>query len=198
MDEKKKTDRRVVKTKKAIYHAVSELLTEKEAENITVSEIADKADINRKTFYNYYKGVYQVFDEIEDMLIDKFDDLAADVDIRTVIYNPGMLFALLSDFFAEDQELYRNLFLIRGNNRLAQKFTAIIREKTKRKMLEQNIPLENETMDIMLEYISAGLIASFRAWYSGKINMTIDQLSGTAGLLCAGGFASLLEKAGSK
>ena len=48
-----KQDRRVVKTKRAIRNALVQLLSEKELDQITVKELADRADINRKTFYNY-------------------------------------------------------------------------------------------------------------------------------------------------
>lgn len=52
----KKTDRRVIKTKKAIHMAFVKLLSQKSVNEITVKDIADEADINRKTFYNYYSG----------------------------------------------------------------------------------------------------------------------------------------------
>ena len=52
----KKTDRRVLKTKRAIYNAFVELLSEKEINHITITDISKKADINRKTFYNYYSN----------------------------------------------------------------------------------------------------------------------------------------------
>ena len=49
----KKIDRRAIKTKKAICNAFSQLLAEKAIHKITVQEIADKADINRVTFYKH-------------------------------------------------------------------------------------------------------------------------------------------------
>ena len=60
-----KTDRRVLKTKRAIHKAMTQLVAEKDINDISVKEIADLADINRKTFYNYYTGVYQLVDEID-------------------------------------------------------------------------------------------------------------------------------------
>ena len=41
-----KQDRRVVKTKRAIRNALVQLLSEKELDQITVKELADRADIN--------------------------------------------------------------------------------------------------------------------------------------------------------
>ena len=47
-----KADRRIIKTKKAIYEALVELMQKKKLNSITVTELAAQADINRKTFYN--------------------------------------------------------------------------------------------------------------------------------------------------
>ena len=57
MQEEKKLDRRVIKTKKAIRNAFAKLISEKDINKITIKDIADTADINRKTFYNYYRRV---------------------------------------------------------------------------------------------------------------------------------------------
>ena len=45
------TDRRVRKTKSQLRLALMELLVEKSAKNISVRELAERADINRGTFY---------------------------------------------------------------------------------------------------------------------------------------------------
>ena len=86
MEEKKKTpDRRVVKTKRAIKGAFARLLTEKNINDITVSDIAALADINRKTFYNYYAGVYEVVDEIENDIVSRFDEMLTEIDFKNNI-----------------------------------------------------------------------------------------------------------------
>ncbi|MCR5384664.1 MAG: hypothetical protein K6E72_08535 [Saccharofermentans sp.] len=51
MMEEKKPDRRTLKTRKAIYNVLIDLLTQKELHKVTVQEIFDTADINRTTFY---------------------------------------------------------------------------------------------------------------------------------------------------
>ena len=69
--EEKKTDRRTLKTKKAICNAMMDLLTQKELHKVTVQEITDIADINRATFYKHYLDVYDLYDQLErDILID--------------------------------------------------------------------------------------------------------------------------------
>ena len=48
-------DIRVKKTKRAIQKAFVALLLEKPIEKITVKEIAERAEINKTTFYSHYE-----------------------------------------------------------------------------------------------------------------------------------------------
>ena len=49
-------DRRITKTRKAIYQAFLHLLNEKDYDIITVQEIIDRADVGRSTFYSHYES----------------------------------------------------------------------------------------------------------------------------------------------
>ncbi len=88
MEERKTVDRRTRKTKKAIRHAFAELLTQKDINDITIRDIADLADINRKTFYNHYAGIYQIVDEIENEIVLAFESVLEDVDLKQDLKNP--------------------------------------------------------------------------------------------------------------
>ena len=52
-----KTDRRVSKTRNAITNTLLKLMEEKPLSEITVSELTELADVNRKTFYNHYENM---------------------------------------------------------------------------------------------------------------------------------------------
>ena len=58
-------DLRVKKTKRAIRSAFYELIKEKPLEKITVQEIAERAEINKTTFYAHYETVYDLVDQLE-------------------------------------------------------------------------------------------------------------------------------------
>ena len=59
----KKTDMRIIKSKKAIRRAFLELLQEKGYHSVTVSDIAQRAMINRKTFYFHYETKEALYNE---------------------------------------------------------------------------------------------------------------------------------------
>ena len=65
MINEKKGDKRTERTKKAITEAFTELIIEKEFDQITVTELAERAGINRKTFYSHYECIEDVLDELQ-------------------------------------------------------------------------------------------------------------------------------------
>lgn len=65
---KEKNDLRVIKTKKNLYESLLYLLKEKTFEEIKVSDICEKALINRSTFYAHYNDKYELFVDLIDVL----------------------------------------------------------------------------------------------------------------------------------
>ena len=57
---KRRIDRRVLRTRKAIMAAFEKLISDSMVDRITVSAIAREADIDRKTFYLHYKSVNEL------------------------------------------------------------------------------------------------------------------------------------------
>ena len=60
----KKEYRNKIRSKQLIRNAVIELLDKKgNLSSITVSDVVEKANINRGTFYNHYNNVMEVIEE---------------------------------------------------------------------------------------------------------------------------------------
>ena len=68
----KKTDLRVIKTKNLIYNTLIELMKDKTFEEIKVSDICNKALINRSTFYSHYEDKYDLLVDFINSLKDEF------------------------------------------------------------------------------------------------------------------------------
>ena len=70
-----KEDRRVRKTKKALREGLAELLVEKSLQNITVRELTDKVDVHRSTFYANFEDIYDLYNQMEDVVIQEISDI---------------------------------------------------------------------------------------------------------------------------
>ena len=65
----KKTDLRIIKSKNAIKNAFLDLMGEKGYANITITDIAKRAMINRKTFYIHFETKEALYNSISNELL---------------------------------------------------------------------------------------------------------------------------------
>ncbi|MDZ4766648.1 MAG: TetR/AcrR family transcriptional regulator [Chloroflexota bacterium] len=74
MTETRKLDRRIVRTRHALRDALMGLIVEKGYESITIQDIADRADVNRATFYLHYKDkddlLYKSMESVYNELVE--------------------------------------------------------------------------------------------------------------------------------
>ena len=187
----KKIDRRVVKTKKAIHNAFAKLLTEKELNDITISDIAELADINRKTFYNYYAGIYEVVDEIEDGIVQTLRDALDGADIREALKNPYLFFNKLTSIINTDPEFYGHLLSMRGNVSLVTKISAAMKESLRDAVMSQ-FSAPRGTVDMILDYSLTGMLSVYQNWFNSDRNISIEELSRILSLLCFRGLVGIL------
>lgn len=85
---KKKIDKRVIKTRSAVFNAVLELAAEKELNKITVVELCDRANINKSTFYLHYKDKNDCLEKCFDYLTDRVLDCVKDIDYNQMSVAP--------------------------------------------------------------------------------------------------------------
>lgn len=189
-----KLDRRVRKTKKAIRNAFALLLSEKNINDITVKDIAEKADINRKTFYNYYSGVYQVVDEIENEILDTFEEAVKDVDVRSVINNPYIIFDKLNVIINTDLDFYTHIIQMDKNISLATKLISLLKTKTMATLKSQIDFADDGVLDIAVDFAMSGMIAVFQHWSRSDKTKTLEEISHTLGLIFSEGLNGIISK----
>ena len=72
------SDPRIIRSKAAIQHALlNQIAIGRDFESLTVSEIAERAGLTRKTFYARFGSLGQV---VESVIIELFSDIASRVD----------------------------------------------------------------------------------------------------------------------
>ena len=63
-------DERVIKTKKLIKTALSELIQEKGFDHLSITDLTQRANINRGTFYLHYQDKYDLLEKFENEVLD--------------------------------------------------------------------------------------------------------------------------------
>ena len=107
--------RRVRMTKRLLYDALIELLRTQPLEKTTVTDVCRQADVNRSTFYAYYRDVSQLLLAIEDDVLDHVPLTAGDAEGG---YSSESYLATLEGFcrFVQSHELLFNVLLIKNEN----------------------------------------------------------------------------------
>ncbi len=127
--EPKKEDRRVRRTKKLLTQALTSLLAVKQINEITVKELTDVADINRGTFYLYYRDVFDMLARIEDELFAEFDELVEPIDLENGTVTPKAVLVDVFEFVEENQEMCRVLLSANGDMNFLHRLNEVLREK---------------------------------------------------------------------
>ena len=186
-------DKRCKKTRKAIKTSLIKLMCKKEISAITITEIAEEADINRKTFYAHYKDLYDILDEMENDLIEKLFHILDNADIMRSMYNPYPLFHELTAEINKDFEFYSLLVQSKNYNSLLNKIQEVFKEKLL-ELITESTKTDQELLPFIIDFISSGIVSAYKEWFSSDRNISLEQLSKALSMLISNGLNSVLEK----
>lgn len=101
----KKQDMRYQRTQRFLKAALIELLQEKRIDKISVRELAERAEINRATFYLHYDSPYALLMALENQLFNTIMESYKE----NVMKNPDSFFVALYQCIEENYELSKIL-----------------------------------------------------------------------------------------
>lgn len=170
-----KENRHTRKTRTAIQNALLSLMSSKPIEKITISELSDHADINRKTFYNHYTSLQDVLLELDEMYLDMLfpsDERNASESKFTDTY------LFLDNIVTElttHPERTKLLFDSGVSAGLTQRLKESLRPYIRQ--MSQNLSLSPVTMTYLLDYIVYGIAAILDEWVHSENQLTKTEMS---------------------
>ncbi len=101
-------DRRIKRTKSAVFNAVLDLLVEKETNKITVLELCKRADINKSTFYLHYKSIDDCLQSCFQQVMDSVVEISKKIDYIEIQRDPRPVISeLLDEIEKKTEYLYK-------------------------------------------------------------------------------------------
>ena len=166
----KTADRRVIRTKRMIRDALTELMEEKGFEGITVRDLTEQAKINRGTFYLHYRDKYDLLEQSEaeiingiQMLITEFKPIEA---VRYISQDePFPIILKLFEYFQENASFMKVILGPKGDAAFQVKMVEIIK-KTFIKKLAEDIKIEEMLvpLDFFISYVSSAHLGVIQHW----------------------------------
>ena len=171
-------DRRQRKTRTAIQNALLALLREKSIDSITISELTELADVNRKTFYNHYANLQQVRSELEQQYIDLFFSYVRETPETNETGDPTWFIHCLVRLIWDQPERARLIFESGEHIHLAQRFKELSMPYLK--IMVTRYSLHANYLDLAVEYIVNGLVALLNQWVHSKPQMPPEEFEQVA------------------
>lgn len=170
-------DKRIIKTKNAIFEAFKQLVQEKDMSDITISELTQNANITRSTFYMYYDTVSDVRTDIENTIIARIDRIMSETDILNSIKNPYPLLSMLADEILKQDTHNRYILSSSTSGQLLDK----INDRIVDAYMHWFSSHEGLTSDLgktkyIVAFAAAGMTECFKIWFNHKSSLTLEEL----------------------
>ena len=163
-EQEKKEDRRVRRTKKMLTQALTQLMQQKQINEITVRELTELADMNRGTFYLYYKDVFDMLEKIEDGLFEALDQIIELEENESVSRQTKPILFKLFQFIEENQEMCRVLLSPNGDMSFLHRLNDVLREKCLRFFRTAEPSATEDSIDYQYSFLVFGTAGLIRAW----------------------------------
>ena len=156
-----KVSRKALKTKNQIGTVLAELLQEKELRDITVHEIAEKADVSRTTVYNYYLDVYDIYEQLENTVLTELGLLITEHGVKTTFEVYPVVFRYIKD----NPAIFKMVFGPKGPASLYMKILNMVEGLNRTIWSERfGVDMKDERVACAIRYHSNGTMAIVGNW----------------------------------
>ncbi|MCF0136436.1 MAG: TetR/AcrR family transcriptional regulator [Lachnospiraceae bacterium] len=188
-----KTDRRSIRTRKAIRNAFAQLFSEKGFAAFTISDLTERANINRKTFYNYYPSLKVLAEEITSEITEGFVSLLSEIDFDKPRPDFKAFATKLTTYLHEESELFKNLFSSEHHLSFMNRLTPSLKARAKALLMPRTDAQEDD-IDYAIDYSITGFIAVLQSWLKSEHKKSPAEIAAILEGMLNGGFASLMHK----
>ncbi len=169
--------RSAIRSRRMIREAYMALLKEKDLSKITVTDIVNRADINRTTFYAHYPNVRGVTEQIENEIIEKMLEILKEFEFTSFFRNPGPLLLKLGRYLEEDADFYRTLIQAEGSEEFMEKLRRMFVEHI---INDSDIPDDlrrSKMAKIRAGYFAGGIVNLYKQWLCGALDCELDDIA---------------------
>ena len=167
--------RSAIRSRQLITEALADLLQEKPLNKITVTDVVNRAQINRGTFYAHYQDIPDVIGRLVGGTFTQLLEQPLSAPDQTPAQRLHRLLELFDQIFQQDLAFYRKIMCSSAFPLIQQQLTSAVLETLAPR--EAEFGFENHQQYLMAMHFCAGGLANlYRAWFSGQLSCPFQQL----------------------
>ena len=177
-------DRRNAKTEKLLENTLIKLMLEKGFDKISITDLTERADINRGTFYLHYKDKYDLLEQKEAAIIKEYSDAIATI-IKKYLNNsiqPSRkenllpIFTFICTYIKENSDFMKVVLGPNGDLNFQMKVKNFIEG-----WLVKTIAIKHEARKLPIKYIStiasSGQLGIIQKWLKTGMKESPEEIA---------------------
>ncbi|KAB2331382.1 TetR/AcrR family transcriptional regulator [Bacillus mesophilum] len=162
-----KVDRRVLKTQEFLKKAVIELMAEKGFDDITIQELADRANVNRGTIYLHYLDKFDLLDRLIDEHINVLRVMceeAAEMKLDFVESNVGWF-----EYFESNYSFFSTMLRSSQASYFRSRFQALLMEEIKNDINTARTINRDLNEEVILQFVVTSFVGTVEWWITKEM-----------------------------
>ncbi|MFK7920700.1 MAG: TetR/AcrR family transcriptional regulator [Bacteroidia bacterium] len=170
----KKTDRRILRTRRMLFNSLIELILEKGYDAVSVQDIIDRADVGRSTFYAHFENKQHLLFSANDQLGPKMG--------HEIATNHKDFFTQFYQHAADNYDLARAMLGKGGGKLVVDHFQMMIEAY----FLKQTAPpiSASPTAQVLAKALSSSTLGILSTWLEMGMSLPQNQLIGYSVASC--------------
>lgn len=181
-------DKRILKTKKKLTNTLLDLLKTKKIKDITVLELCKEANINRTTFYKYYKDIDDLVLTIEESLLSDLEKYIVDIKRNYLISFTGKIIETISN----RKEIYTRLLGENGDHTFLQRILILVYNQSITEWQKLLRKATKEDLEKIYNFIVDGTIGIVNNWIKNDCQEEPNNVSIFINKICMSGLSSFI------
>ncbi|MEK5237686.1 TetR/AcrR family transcriptional regulator [Paenibacillus sp. FSL L8-0470] len=156
-------DRRIQKSRQAIFDAFMRLMSEKEFESITVNQIAEEANVNRGTVYLHFNDKYDLRDQHMEAQINQLLRNCMSEDDKMVHLPSKTTLLRTFEYLEQHAPFYSLMLTSKGNTVFRNQMETMFRQRLNEHL--DSIKLDGElNRDITVQFLISAAVGVLEWW----------------------------------
>ncbi|WP_027086809.1 TetR/AcrR family transcriptional regulator [Cohnella panacarvi] len=179
-----KIDRRQVRTKQLLRKALIELIEERGLEGLTVTDITNRADVNRGTFYLHYRDAPDMLQKVKEEVFESVYGLLRQIDIMELMSYADKDEAypkavVIMEEFKRNGDFFKVMFGPKGDPSYALRVKEVMREHMASRLAFWQ-PKEEDMLvprDYLLAYITSANLGIVTHWIASGMREAPEEVA---------------------
>ena len=181
-------DRRILNTKKKLTNSLLVLINEKKIKDITVLELCKNANINRTTFYKYYKDIDDIVLKLEESLLIDLAKYIDDIKRNYLISFTGRIIETIS----EHKETYTRLLGENGDHTFLRRILSLVYNQSVIEWEKLLKKASKSDLENIYNFIVDGTIGIVESWIKNNCQEDPATVSIFINKICMSGLSSFI------